>query len=117
VACVRWVLGEMPKGLGHDANATSRGRRTQRGRGGGMAQHGEARHGSASWRGCAHTRTGPGFLGPRCGHAVRGAPASRARDTTRRRKATAATGSSGGAAASCTRAAQGRMGEGVLRSG
>jgi hypothetical protein len=80
-----------PKGHGRDANATSQPRRV-------VAAHGKVVVGS--WRGTArpgrgggvamarlsggagvHALTGPGFPGPRCGRAVRGASASRARGT------------------------------------
>jgi hypothetical protein len=43
-------------------------------------------HGLASWRLCARTHAGPGFLGPRRGHVVRRAPASLARGTMRQRR-------------------------------
>jgi hypothetical protein len=48
------------------------------------ARRGRARLGSRC--GCACTLAGSGLPGPRCGRAVCGAPASRARDTTRRRR-------------------------------
>jgi hypothetical protein len=59
-----------------DVAATSRGCRAWRGWG----------HGRDSRHDCARTSAGPGFLGLRRGRAVHGAPASRARSTTRRRR-------------------------------
>jgi hypothetical protein len=99
-----------------DVAATSRGHRARQGRGGGMARRG---CGWASRCGCACTRAGPGFPGPRRGRAVRGAPASRARDTTRRRKATAAAAVArrGGPAGSCTRVAPRPVGRGGPKAG
>jgi hypothetical protein len=95
-----------------DVAAASRGRRARRGCGGGMARLGRGR---VSRHRCARTRAGPGFLGPRRGRAVRGAPASWARNTTRRRKATAAR--RGGAAGSCTRVAPRPEGIGGPKAG
>jgi hypothetical protein len=94
------VRGNVPKAWlrrERDVAATSRGCRARRGRGGGTARQGglgsvwpsrdAARrgHGLASQRWRARTRAGPGIPGPQRGRAVRGAPASRARGTTRRR--------------------------------
>jgi hypothetical protein len=87
-ACVcgaRWVLGRMPQWHGRDANATSRSRR-----GGGRARRGcgagKAGAKATGLRcGCARTRAGFSLPEPRRGSAVCGAPASRARGTTRRR--------------------------------
>jgi hypothetical protein len=49
----------------------------------------------------AHTRAGPGFPGPRHGRAVRGAPASRARGTTRWRGGDGGYGKDGGTTGPC----------------
>jgi hypothetical protein len=65
-------------------------------------------------RGCARTRAGPGFPGPQRGRAVRRAPASRARGTTRRRRTMAAAGCEGVRRVPAQKAAQGREGKGVL---
>jgi hypothetical protein len=83
----RRVFGEVPQRLGRDANATSRPHH-------GVAAHGEAvagawrglGRGQVSRHGCARTRAGPGFPGPRRGRAVHGARASRARGTMWRRR-------------------------------
>jgi hypothetical protein len=80
----RRALGEMPQRHGRDANATSRSRRgggrARQGRGAGKARLG---CGQVACPGRARTRAGPGVPGPRRGRAVREAPASRARGTTR----------------------------------
>jgi hypothetical protein len=101
VCGARRVLGERPHRLGRDANAMSRPHRGVDAHGEAVAQawRGWARsgsewsnrdaarrgHGLAPRRWRAHTRAGPGIPGPRCGRAVRGAPAPQARGTTRRR--------------------------------
>jgi hypothetical protein len=60
-------------------------------------RHGEAGHGRVPQHGCTRTRAGPGVPGPRRGRAVRGAPASQARGTTRRRRGDDSCGDDGGA--------------------
>jgi hypothetical protein len=80
-----------------------------------MARRGRARLGSR--RECARTRTGPGFLGPQHGHAVRGAPASRARGTTRRRRGDGGCGKNKRRDGSCIRTARWPDGEWFLRMG
>jgi hypothetical protein len=52
VACVRWVLGEMPKGLGQDANATSRCRCVVTAHGKAVAGVVARRSGTGCMRGC-----------------------------------------------------------------
>jgi hypothetical protein len=81
------VLGERPQRPGRDANATSRSCRGVDAHGETVARLGVLRMSAAvALRcGCARTRAEPGCPGPRRGRAVRGAPASRARGTTRRR--------------------------------
>jgi hypothetical protein len=120
VANAPGVLEGMPKGAWprreRDVAAALRGLHARQGHGGGRgeAQYGGAArlgHGSASRCGCARTCAGPGFPGPRCGHAVGGALASRARGTTRGRRATAVVVSTSGAMGPCTRAAQWPDGE------
>jgi hypothetical protein len=84
------VFEGMTEGPVPDVNATSWPRRV-------VALHGKAvagpwrsmarlGQGSASRYGCARMRAGPGLPGPRCGRAVRGAPASWACGTTQRRR-------------------------------
>jgi hypothetical protein len=74
---------------------------------------------AAASRGWACTarlrRASPGFPGPRRGRAVRGAPASRARGTTRRRRGDGGSGEKGGASGSCKKRWHGgRKGKVVL---
>jgi hypothetical protein len=60
-----------------------------------------ARLGRSGLGACTHV--GPGFPGPRHDHAVRGAPASQARGTTRRRGGDDGCGKDGGAMGPCTK--------------
>jgi hypothetical protein len=83
----------------------------------GEASSGAAKQGQglASRRWCACTRAGPGFIGPRRGRAVRGAPASRAHSTMRRRRGNGGCGCGllGGATGPCTKRRHGgRRGKG-----
>jgi hypothetical protein len=126
VRCVRDVFDRRPHWPGRDANATSRRRCV-------VTAHGKAVAGSwrgtawgtvrlgrgrVSWRRCARTRAGPGFLGPRRGRAMRRAPASWARSTTRRRGGDGGCGEDGGMTGPCTKRRHGgRRGKGGPTAG